>query len=391
VAEDIAIRPSKLSLDDLIFLSEIRGPAGRLPATPNQFSMIVDKLAGLYEGVHLAKFAMRGLRLNMPQESIKLASIAIDGFDHGRLGELSLEGFEGQSPARTPVNIGGITLKGFNVTKFLRTTAQMATAQMAAHGKPQVPDQAFRLLEALEGIGLRDFAVPDPQTGQMVHVDAATASWGQFVDGVPTQARMTAKLAAPIDAATPEPFKSLAARGIPAVKASIDVGSSWSEAAQTVTVAPASVEIDNLFALSVKASVGNVPRAMLSPDPAVVMAAAGLAQAGAIEVSLHDLGANELLAADLGRTRGGGPEMGRVVLAESLAQQGGALSQANPELRPFVEALGQFLQGSGETLTITLTPKGRVGVVELVEAVRRDPVAALLASFNVEARTGKRL
>ena len=81
--------------------------------------------------------------------------------------------------------------------------------------------------------------------------------------------------------------------------------------------------------------------------------------------------------------------MGRVVLAETLTQQSEAMSKANPELRPFFQALNEFLQASGETLTISLTPKGRVGALEVVEAVRRDPVAALLASFNVEARTGK--
>jgi hypothetical protein len=383
VAEDAGLRPSKLSLDDLIFLAEVSNPAGR-PPTLTQASMIVDKLAGLYEGVHLGKLEMRGLRFDLRQDAIKIGGIAIDTLDNGRLAEFTLEGLEGQSPAKAPLNIGGITLTGFNVVKFLRTTAQMAVP-----GTPQPPDQVLRILEALEGMELRDFAVPDPQTGRMVHVDAVNASWGQFVDGVPSRARIAAKLSAPVDAATPEPFKSLASRGIPAVKASIDVGSSWSEAAQTLTVAPASVEIDNLFSVSLKASAGNVPRAMLSIDPARAMAAAAGAEAGPIELSLRDLGANELLAADLGRTRGGGPEMGRVMLAETLSQQGEALSQANPELRVFFQALGQFLQASGETLTVTLTPKGRVGVLELVDAARRDPVAALLASFTVEARTGK--
>jgi hypothetical protein len=49
----------------------------------------------------------------------------------------------------------------------------------------------------------------------------------------------------------------------------------------------------------------------------------------------------------------------------------------------------QFVQGKGETLTVRLTPKGRVRALELAEALRLDPAGAVLAGFSVEATSGK--
>ena len=127
---------------------------------------------------------------------------------------------------------------------------------------------------------------------------------------------------------------------------------------------------------------------MLSTEIVKVMGGAPLVEAGPIELTVRDLGIVDLAAAELGQAKGGDAEAGRALLVESLAQRAAAATQTSPELQPVFDVLSRFLQGKGETLTVTLTPKGSVALLQLIEAARRDAVGALLANFTVEARTG---
>ena len=405
VAEEIGLAPDKLSLDDLVFLMEVTRP-GTAPPMPSQMGMLVDKMAGLYEGIHLGKLEMQGLQVDTPLQGIKIASVALNGFDNGRLAEISIERLDvqmavkdtvgvgrtivekldGRTAARDLASIGRMTLRGFHVADLLRTTS----ARLASVGQRTVgPDPLLAMLGLIEGIELRDFTVPDPATGRTIHLEAFDASWGQLIGGIPSEGRLSAKLSAPIGATGSEAFiRALAARGVASVAASLDVGARWKEAEKSMVLAPATMEIRDVVALSIKASIGNVPREMLSTDIVKVMGGAPLVEAGPVELIVRDLGVVELAAAELGQTKGGDAEAGRALLAESLAQRAAAATQTSPELQPFFDALGRFLQSKGETLTITLTPKGSVGLLQVVEAARRDALGALLANFTVDARTG---
>ncbi|MBO0766268.1 MAG: hypothetical protein J2P50_16995 [Hyphomicrobiaceae bacterium] len=382
VAEDIGLYPSKLSLDDFIFLAEIGHPAGK-PPTPTQVSMLAEKVAGLYDGIHLGELQLLDLRLS----ALRVARLAINGLDDGRLAELSIEGVDGgQFPASAPPRIGGLTAKGFQIGKLLRSTSRLVTSPEWAQG----PAQVLQDLSLLDGVEVKEIALADPATQRVVHLEALNASWGQFVGDLPSEVRLSARVRAPVSAMETEPIlKALAAHGIPAMTASLDLGASWTEAAQTVAVAPATFEIGDLFAVSLKASVGKVPREAFSSDPVKALASVGLAEAGPIELTLRDLGALDLVAAELARAKAVGPEAGRSLLAESFAQKAAAFGEPTPQAQAFFDAVGQFLRTKGETLTITLTPRGRIGVLEVIDGARQDPVAALLANFGVEARTGK--
>ena len=385
VAEEIGLIPDKLSLDDLAFLLEVTRP-GTAPPMPGQLGMLVDKMAGLYEGIHLGKLEMQGLRVDTQLEGIKIASVALNGFDNGRLAEISIERLDAQRAVKDTVGVGRITLKGFHLANLLRTTS----AQLASVGLRTVgPDPLLAMLGLIEGIELRDFRVPDPATGRMAHVEAFDASWGQIIGGIPSEGRLSARLSAPIGATNSGAFISaLAARGIASMAASFDLGARWKEAERSVVLAPATIEIRDVLALSVKASLGNVPREMLSTEIIKVMGGAPLVEAGPIELTVRDLGIVDLAAAELGQAKGGDAEAGRALLVESLAQRAAAATQTSPELQPVFDVLSRFLQGKGETLTVTLTPKGSVALLQVIEAARRDAVGALLANFTVEARTG---
>jgi len=385
VGEDIGFRPAKLSLDDLVFLMEVTKPGTAPPATPGQLGMLVDKIAGLYDGVRLGRLEMQGLQVDAPRDGIKIASVALNGFDEGRLAEVVIEGLKGQTPAREPLAIGRVALRGFHIANLLRTTS----AQMASVGLRTAGPNPLAMLGLIEGVELRDVAVPDPKTGRPIRFDALDASWGRLVGGIPSEARISARMSGPVDPGDSEAFmRALAARGIAALAASVDLGVRWKEAEQSVVLAPATMEIRDVVELSVKGSLGNVPREMLSTDIVKVIGGAPLVEAGPIELTVRDLGIVDLAAAQLGQAKGADAAAGRALLVEALAQRAASAAQTSPELQPFLDALSRFLQGKGETLTVTLTPKGSVALLQLIEAARRDAVGALLANFTVEARTG---
>ncbi|HEX6000236.1 MAG TPA: hypothetical protein VFZ16_12725 [Hyphomicrobiaceae bacterium] len=402
VAEDIGLQASKLSLDDLVFLSEVTaspggvhggGPAG-VPGV-GQMAMLMDKMAGLYEAFHLGKLEIAGVSVSAGErDGAQIASIRIDSLENGRFGELAIDGLDAKPTAGAPFKLGRLTVRRFDFAGLMRVAAtelSQPTGQQSLgsprSGSPN-PKLIAAMLRLLEGVELRDVALPDPKTRRLLRLDTFKASWGQLVDGVPSQSRVTMKFSAPIRAPDPEPFINLlAGAGIQALTTGIDVGARWSEPAQVVTLEPATVEIDGAFALAVKATASNVSRDLFSTDVLRAMGSAASIEIGPIEVTLRDLGLLDLVAAEIARPTGQGPDVGRSLLLQAWEKQ--ASTQPDPGAQPFLQAMRQFVQGKGETLTVRLTPKGRVRALELAEALRLDPAGAVLAGFAVEATSGK--
>jgi hypothetical protein len=387
LAEDIGLRPAKLSLDDIVFLSEVASPPGAV-RSPAQLTMLLDKFAGLYEGIHVGRLELQGFSVvsNM-RNDFRMASLRIDRLDNGRFGELSLEGLNGKPAIGNPFNMGRVAVRGLDIANIMR----VASTQLAVPpGQPPTAEKISAMLALVEGVEVRNVAIPEPKTGRTMQLDAFNASWGRFVGGIPSQARISMKFTAPIGPLDPEPFiKMLVGAGIRALAAGVEFGTHWTEATRTVALEPANLEIGGVFALSLKASAGNVPRDIFSTDPVRVMASAVMVDAGPIELSLRDLGLVDLLAAETARTRGAGPEMGRTLILENIARNRQALAHLGPDVETLFRAVERFVQGKGETLTVRLTPRGRVGLLQFLDASKVDPVAAMLTSFNVEATGGR--
>jgi hypothetical protein len=390
VAQDIGLDPSKLSLDDLTFLTEITGSAGvgspgMMPVQPGQLTMLMDKMAGLYEGVSLGKLQIQGFTLSSQREQFKLAGIRVEGMENGRLGELSLDGLDVKPPFGDPISLDRIALMGFDLANFMRL---MGTELAAPPGQPPSLDRLVGMPNLLAGFEIKSFVVPDPKTGRKVLLDARFTS-GQIVGSVPTAVRGSFKLTVPISLPAPVPIDKLAMAGFSTLAAEADVGVRWNETAETLALEPATLVVGGVMALSVKASLGKVSRDLFSPDLMKAMEAVVSTDIGAIEVTLRDLGLVDLLAADAARARGLGPDAGRSLLLEGLTHDALQQLQRYPAAKGFYDALSQFLQGKGETLTVRLTPRGRVGTLALMEALRLAPDGALLAAFTVEASSTK--
>jgi hypothetical protein len=55
---------------------------------------------------------------------------------------------------------------------------------------------------------------------------------------------------------------------------------------------------------------------------------------------------------------------------------------------PIAGALTRFIENSRGTLTIKLTPKGKVPLAQLLDTTKTNPLAAL-ARFQIEATNGR--
>ena len=382
-AEDVGFNPSKLSLSDLLFIGEVSAPG--VPPSPAQAQMILDKVASLYEGMHLGKAEMQGMSFNMLPDSFRIASITLDRLENGRLGAFVMEGLDGMTPQREPIKIGRFALKGFDIAGLFRAMMQLSTP-----GRPPSPDQLTGMLKLLEGIDLEQIAVPDPRTGRTVQIDSFAASWGEFIGVIPSKARIVAKVSGPISLTDPEPLKTLAENGIFTMATNLDIGLAWSEGTGALTLAPATIDIGKLFAVSATATLGNVPRDIFSTDPNRVLMATSAVEVGPIELSLRDQGGLDLAAAQLAKSQGQPPQGARAMLSAMVAQNAQAASQASPELQAVLEAIGRFVASNGETLTIRLTPRGRVPLMLVLGAGQNpDAAAGLLSSFALEAKVGR--
>jgi hypothetical protein len=386
VADDVGLNPDKLVLDDFLFLREVTAVPGG-GALPGEASMLLDKLAGFYEGVRLGKLEMQGIGVKSIGGRINLAGFRIERMENGRLGELAMDGLDATPPFGDPVSFGRVALKGFDFTGFMRL---MGTELVTPPGQPPSFDRLAGMYNLLEGFEIKGIVVPDPKTGRKGQIDASVTS-GQVIGSVPTDVRGSFKLSMPISAPAQEPFINLlAAAGLTTLVADADVGVRWNEADQALALAPATIEVGGLASLSVRASITKVTRDLFSTDVIKAMEGALGAEMGPIEVTLRDLGMVDIAAVEVARLSGQGSEAGRSLLLEHWTREAQRQTELYPGAQALYDAIGRFLQGKGETLTVRLTPRGQVRVLALMDAFRLTPPEnAVLAAFTVEASSAK--
>ena len=211
-------------------------------------------------------------------------------------------------------------------------------------------------------------------------------NWGQFVGPIPSKVRLTAKITTPVDATDPS-MKQLIAAGIDTLSADGDIGAEWTEA----TAASSSTSRSSRSAGSLKASaritLANVPRQVFSANAAQAIGAAAQIEAGAIELTVRDMGSVDLGVLQYARTQNVSREAARKAIVESIMASSEDVAAANPDAEAAVQALARFVESPGQTLVIKLTPRAKVPALQLVQLLKTDPLIAL-AQFRIEASTG---
>jgi hypothetical protein len=180
-------------------------------------------------------------------------------------------------------------------------------------------------------------------------------------------------------------LKQLVAAGMDTATIDFDLGAAWTEAPRTFVLEPVTIEVGGLLKASARLSLANVPRGVFTPDPLRAMAMAAQIEAGTIEIVLRDIGSVDLAVGQFARTQNVTPDAARRVIVQSIRADG-ATVMSNPDAMAVIEALVRFVETPLTTLTLKLTPRGKVPAMQLIQALKTDPLVAL-AQFQVEVST----
>ncbi|MEH2498300.1 hypothetical protein V1294_004779 [Bradyrhizobium sp. AZCC 1678] len=372
--DDISVRPSRLQLPALLALI----PAAGATPTPAQAREMMDKMANIYEGMRVGTAEMRGLSADTPEGPFKLAAVRFN-LENGKVGEFAVEGLDGRSP-KGPVKVGRFALKSLDIAGLLRIAAQFSNP-----GQQPSPDQFLAMFPLLAGIDVKGVAVPFKNTGKPLNVDLVNLDWGQFVGPIPSKVRLVAKFSGPLDGTHPG-HQMLFAAGMDKMAIDFDLGTAWDEASRSLMLEPGAFEVGGLVKLSARVSLANVPRQIFSFNPQQAATMAAQVEAGAIELTLRDLGVIDVAVAEYARTQNVSRDAARQAVIQDIRNN--ATTAANsPDALAAVEALVRFVETPRTTLTLKLTPLGKVPAVQLFRLLQSDPLA-VLAQFRIEASTG---
>ena len=373
--DDIAVRPSRLQLPSL--LSTIQA-AGSAQPSPAQAGELIEKAATIYEGMRVGAAEMRGLSAETPQGPLKLAAIRFN-LEEGKVGEFAVEGLDANTP-KGPFKLGRFALKSLDIANFMRVSAQFTSpAQVPA------PELIARLFPLIQGIEVKGVTAPFKNTGRFVNLDSFDVNWGQFVGPIPSKVRVTARMTTPVDASDPS-MRPLVAAGLDPLAADGEIGAEWTEAARSFVVDAPKLEVGGVMKASARIALANVPRQVFSANAVQAVGAAAQIEAGAIELTVRDLGSVDLAVMQYARTQNVSREEARKAIVESIKASSEEVA-TNPDAVNAVQALARFVESPGQTLLIKLTPLGKVPAMQLFQMLKTDPLIAL-AQFRIESSTG---
>jgi hypothetical protein len=375
--DDVGLRPSRMQLPALLAMVP---PAGAAPPTPAQAREMLDKVANLYGGIRIGNAEVRGLSMETPQGPFKLAAIRFN-LENGKIGEFALEGLDTRSP-KGPVKVARFALKSLDIANLLRMSVLFANPAQ----KPS-PDQALALLPLIEGAEVKGAIAPYKDSNRPVNIDTLSLNWGQFVGPIPSRARLILKMTTPLVAADAA-LRPLIAAGMDTAAIDFDLGAAWTETSRAFVLDPVTLEIGNLLKASARVSLANVPREVFSFDPMKATLVATQIEAGTVDVTLRDIGGVDLAVTLYARAQNVSSDAARSAIVESIRAKSATAVASNPDAAAIVEALVHSIENPRGTLTLKLTPRGKVPGSQLLQALNTDPIAAL-AQFQVEVSTGR--
>ncbi|PIT00545.1 hypothetical protein TSA1_07060 [Bradyrhizobium nitroreducens] len=368
--DDIAIRPSKFRPAEIIALV----PADGSTPTQAQSRDIMAKVSDFFEGFQIGKVEIGKQTVETPQGTGRLNAVK---YDQDRI---ALEGLVMPLP-QGQIKMESFALKSFSAAKLMRWAASLRTP-----GQPPSPDQMLGLFRVLEGAEIKGVVAPYKNTRQLVTIDTISLNWGQLVGSIPSKANLVVKMVTPTDPANPAQ-QPLIMAGVDKLAIDLDLGAAWTESSGAFALAPATIDLGNLATAQARLALANVPRGLFTADPAQAMGQAAQVETGAFELSLRDSGVVDLVVAQFSRMQNVSRDAARGAIVEMIRAQGERIAASNLDARTAVDALAGFVATSGQTLTIKLTPLGKLPLLQLMDALNSEPIVAL-AQFRIEASTG---
>ncbi|MEY9588514.1 hypothetical protein ABIA06_000805 [Bradyrhizobium yuanmingense] len=368
--DDIAIRPSKFRPAEIIALV----PADGSIPTPAQSRDMIEKVADLFDGFQIGKAEIGRQTAETPQGTGRLDAVK---YDQDRI---TLQGLDIPMP-QGQFKMDRFALKSFSVANLMRWAASLQTP-----GRPPSPDQMVGLFRVLQGAEIKGVVSPYKTTRQLFTIDTISLNWGEFVGPIPSKVNLVVKMVAPTDPANPA-LQPLIVAGVDKLAIDLDLGAAWTESSGAFALAPATLDLGNLARLQTRVALVNVPRGLFTTDPAQAMGQAALVETGALEASLRDGGVVDLVVAQFARMQNVSRDAARSAIVAMIRAQGEKIAGTNSDARGAVDALAGFVEAPGQTLTIKLTPRAKVPLMQLMQLSQTDPQSAL-AQFRIEASTG---
>jgi hypothetical protein len=137
---------------------------------------------------------------------------------------------------------------------------------------------------------------------------------------------------------------------------------------------------------SARVSLGNVPRQVFTLNPQQAASAATQIEAGAVEITLRDVGGVDALVTAYARIQNISADAARQAIVDTIKSRSDNVTTADPDTAAVIDALVHLFQNPKSALTIKLTPRGKIRAMPLVQALQTDP-AATLALFQVDVST----
>ncbi|WP_314950313.1 hypothetical protein [Bradyrhizobium cosmicum] len=368
IMEDIAVQPSKFRLAE-IFVALPRDQS----ATPAQARELLEKLAGIYEGLRIGKAEIGKMSIGTPQGTAKVNAVRY------RDGEFAVEGVDTPSP-QGQFKMERFALKSFSTANLMRWAASLSNP-----GQAPSPDQMLGLFRVLEGAEIRGVSVPYKNTKKLVTIDTLSLDWGQLIGSIPSKVHAVAKIVMPTDPSDPKQL-TLILSGIDKLAINLDLGAAWTESSNNFVLTPATLDI-GIAKVQLRVALSNVPREVFSTDPAQLMGQAARIEAVALELSVRDNGFVDSAVAQNARGRNVSRDAARQTLVDSVRVYRADVAAANPEAGTAVDAIASFIETPGQTLVIKVTPRAKVPLMQLMQLFNADPEGTL-AQFNIEASTG---
>lgn len=369
--EDIDVQPSKLHLFEMFAMLPQDTSA---PPTPTQTRELMEKVAGFYDGIRIGKAEIGKTSIGTPQGTGKINTIRY------RQGEFAIEGIDAPSP-QGQFKMERFALKSFSMPNLMRWASGLTNP-----GQPPSPDQMLGLFRVLEGAEIKGVVAPFKNTRQLVTIDTISLNRGQLIGSIPSKASLVVKMVTPTDPSNPAQ-RPLVMAGVDKLAIDLDLGAAWTESSGAFALAPATLDLGNIARAQARFALANVPRGLFTTDPAQAMGQAAQVETGAFELSLRDSGIVDLVVAQFSRMQNVSRDAARSAIVEMIRVQGEKIAESNADVRVAVDTLARFVETSGQTLSIKLTPRAKVPLMQLMQLSQSDPESAL-AQFRIEASTG---
>ncbi|WP_029355504.1 hypothetical protein [Bosea sp. 117] len=384
--DDLAVKPAGFPLAQVIEAGQRvqQSEADGGDADPAELGRMLTALGKLYDSMRLGGVAFTDVTMIDPDgQQGTMKAMRMGPLADGRLAAFALEGFAGTDDGK-PVKLDLFAINGLRPGGLMDYLGRASANPAALHSLPE----QLRALHLVEGVEIAGLEAPAENADDgPIQVAKLKLDWGDFVGVLPGRLSGTLRVAGPISAMSDEePFSLMAAAGARRADVALDIGASWNEAEKSISVAPLAAQVKDAFAVSGKLNLGGVSRDAFAAAPEKLVVAAETATLTSAELTLADSGLYQLKLKQMAEEQGASPDAVRDLFAGLAELMIGQLAADRPDLAPAGEAIVAFLRQPGSTLSLKITPKRSLPLVDAVAALQSDPMA-LIDEVSIEATT----